>query len=176
MTSRSQKQQPKTTTISRRIRNRADQSLSVQPSELRALRSHRPATLPLSTSHPSADHQTQEEALSFWGSSDILDPFPRSNTSRPAATFNDPASNLLLSEVVNIPPYHSPRQSPADLRTRSAQPECDQFETQPSSRSNLLPSSLPSISSARPAVDFELRLSIDPKHPQDHSVELQDMR
>ncbi|PSN62533.1 hypothetical protein BS50DRAFT_577438 [Corynespora cassiicola Philippines] len=179
MTPRSPKQQPhpKSSTISRRLRNRADQSLSVQPAELphlRGIRSHRAATLSSTNRHPSVNYPTEDTptATTPWESLDSLDAFTRSsNTSHP----QNPASGLLLSQPFHLPPYHSPQGSHSELVPIS-DPDPDIFKVQTTSGSDLLPSPLPSLSGSQTAGDFELRLSAEPNPSHDPSFELQDMR
>ncbi|KAF2737925.1 hypothetical protein EJ04DRAFT_561084 [Polyplosphaeria fusca] len=173
MTPRSPTTQPKSTTISRRLRNRADQDLSVQPPELpqiRGFRSRRAATLP-STRHLSVNTHPQETHLPVWDPSEILDPFPRSNTT--TSGLEEPPS-ALLSEALDLPPFRSPHPSPdpAPFPSHSHQ---EHFGLSSAPEPGLLPSPLPSLSGGHPAPDFDLRLSTDPDHSQDPSVELQDM-
>ena len=179
MTSRSQKQQPKTATISRRLRNRADQDLSVQPPELpqlRGLRSRRAATLPTS-GRISVNYQTEETHTPVWDPSEILDPFTRSNTSHPTG-LEEETPPALLSHSLDLPPFHSPQRSPpAELVPLQHQPDDHHYDELPVSGSDLLPSPLPSLSGGNiTTTDFQLRLSPEPQHPQDSSLELQDMR
>jgi hypothetical protein len=186
MTPRSPIQHPKTTTISRRLRSRADQDLSVQPPELpqvRSLRSRRAATLS-SNNHISVNYQLEEATL--WDPAGVDDSFTRSNSSHPSglATSHssgldqNPTPDLLLSQTLDhLPPYHSPQASPTELVPLSNHPHSDHFEVPHTSGSNLLPSPLPSVSGSHSAVDYgHLRLSPDPDLSQDHQVEYQDMR
>ncbi|KAF2176400.1 hypothetical protein K469DRAFT_723246 [Zopfia rhizophila CBS 207.26] len=177
MTPRSPKQQAKTSTISRRLRFRADQNLSVQPPELpqlRTLRSRRAATLP-STRRISVNYQPEEAHSPLWDPSEILDPFPRGNTSHPTGLEENPTSGLLLSQPLEFTPYHSPQCSPTELVPISTQSESEHYEVPPSSGSDLLPSPLSSLSGSHTAAEYELRLSTEAEDPRDHSVELQDM-
>ncbi|KAF2466722.1 uncharacterized protein BDR25DRAFT_74307 [Lindgomyces ingoldianus] len=177
MTPRSPKQQPKTSTISRRLRTRTDQSLSIQPPELpqlRNIRSRRAATLP-SARRISVTYQPEQTHTPVWDPSEILEPLPRCNTSHPTGFEENPPPGLLLSQPLDLPPYHSPQRSPTDFVPISTQSEPEQFELPHSSGSDLLPSPLPSLSGSHPAGEYEFHLSPDPDHPQDPSVELQDM-
>lgn len=170
MTPRSptQQPQPKTTTISRRLRNRADQHLSVQPPELpqlRGLRSRRAATLP-SNRRTSTSFPVQEAHLNAWNT-EHTNTLQRSSTSHPAELAH---SNLLLQEALDIATFHSPRDtSSALVSLHSAEPE--HYQVQPNSPADLLPSPLPSLSGSHTATEFDYSES-----PHDSSLELQDMR
>ncbi|KAF2252664.1 hypothetical protein BU26DRAFT_562387 [Trematosphaeria pertusa] len=169
MTPRSPKPQPKTTTISRRLRIRADQNLSVQPPEvrqLRTIRSRRAAILPTNR-RTSVNYQTEETHTPVWHP-DVLDSFTRSNTSHPAGIEQNPDCDLLLSEPLDLQSYHSPRGSPSA-------PDPETYEVQTTSESELLPSPLPSLSGSHTATDYDLRLSAEPEPLQDPTLELQDM-
>ncbi|OAG02669.1 uncharacterized protein CC84DRAFT_1188816 [Paraphaeosphaeria sporulosa] len=169
MTPRSptQQPQPKTTTISRRLRNRADQHLSVQPPELpqlRGLRSRRAATLP-SNRRTSTSYPVQEAYLNTWNAN-LDNILQRSTTSHPADLAH---SNLLLQEALDIATYQSP--SDASTALVSIQPgEPESYQVQPSSPADLLPSPLPSLSGSHTATEFDYSES-----PHDPSLELQDM-
>ncbi|KAH7378734.1 hypothetical protein BKA66DRAFT_420937 [Pyrenochaeta sp. MPI-SDFR-AT-0127] len=164
--------QTKTTTISRRLRNRTDQNLSIQLPELpqsRALRSYRAA----SPRHNPADYQTPEsQPLSLaWDAPDILKSIRRSATSIPPTIEETPSSNLLLAQTLDFPTYESPRglqpelvSSVGDRRPRNYQ--------QSTPALGFLPSPLPSVSGSH---DFELRLSVEPEQSHDPFLELQDM-
>ncbi|KAF2267653.1 hypothetical protein CC78DRAFT_64024 [Lojkania enalia] len=176
MTLRSPKQQPKTITISRRLRNRADQDLSVQPPELhqlRGLRSRRAATSS-TTRRISVNYDPQQTHTPVWNPTEILDPFPRSNTTHPSGLEDNPPSSL-LSQPLDLSPYHSPQRSPIELLDQVNQPDPNHFKVPPSSNSDLLPSPLSSLSGCNTATNFSLVLSPEPEHTQDPSVELQDM-
>jgi hypothetical protein len=159
--------QPKTSTISRRLRNRADQHLSVQPPELpqlRGLRARRAATLPSNRS-TSVAFPPQETHLHDWDHN--LDSFPRSNTSHPADLAH---SNLLLQEALDIATYSSPRDISSTLAPLPSD-EPQSYQVQPSSPADLLPSPLPSLSGSHTATEFDY-----PEPPHDSSLDLQDMR
>ncbi|KAF1966775.1 hypothetical protein BU23DRAFT_485554 [Bimuria novae-zelandiae CBS 107.79] len=158
--------QPKTTTISRRLRNRAEQHLSVQPPELpqlRDLRARRAATLP-SNRHTSAAFPALEAHLHDWNAD--LHNYPRSNTSHPAELGHP---SLLLQEALDIANYHSPRDaSSAVVSIPSDAPES--YQVQPNSPADLLPSPLPSLSGSHTATEFDY-----PEPHHDSSLDLQDM-
>lgn len=174
MTPRSPKHhhQTKTTTISRRLRNRADQNLSVQPPVIppsRGLRSYRAA----SPRHNPADYQTPEsQTLSLaWDTPDTLENIQRSNTSNPSNTEGSPSSNLLFAQALEFPTYEStPGLQPGLVSSVGNRTQNYQQSTPALSS---LPSPLPSVSGSH---DFDLRVSADPEQPHNPFLELQDMR
>ena len=177
MTPRSPKHQPKSTTISRRLRIRTDQNLSIQPPEsqqLRDLRVRRAATFS-SNRRIAASYQDQE-SQPVWDPSQTIEPFPRSNTSHPTGSDQNPPSGLLLSQPLEFTPYRSPQRSPTELLPLSTRPEPESYTVQHTSGPHLLPSPLPSHSGHHSATEYELRLSAEPEHLSNPSVELQDMR
>lgn len=182
MTPRSPKPTPKTTTISRRLRSRADQDISVQPPELPQVRTlqarraaaHSSSTRRISVNYP--HHQPEEAQLSVWDPSEILDTFTRSNTSHPTALEETTPPDLLLSQPLELTPYHSPRHSPSAFAPQSIEQEANHYEVPPTSGSDLLPSPLPSLAGSHTAGDYDFRLSTEPDHHQQDSVDLQDMR
>jgi hypothetical protein len=183
MTPRSPKQPPKTTTISRRLRLRTDQNLSAQPPELQQLRDLRSRRATLSSNrHVSVDYQSpqyQNQELHqqpVWDPTRTLDQYTLSHTSHPTASEQNLQSGLILSQPIEFTPYSSPRRSPIQLRPVSARPELENYEVHHTSGSHLLPSPLPSHSGHHTAPEYELRLSAEPEHPENPSVELQDMR
>ena len=158
--------QPKTTTISRRLRNRADQDLSVQPPELpqlRGLRARRAATLPSNRRTP-ATFPTQEAHLNDWNGN--LNSFSRSQTSHPADLAH---SNLLLQEALDIATYQSPRDASSSLVSLPS--EEPSYQVHPTTPADLLPSPLPSLSGSHTATEFDYT-----EPPHDPSLDLQDMR
>lgn len=170
MTPRSPTQQPhpKTTTISRRLRNRADQHLSVQPPEpphLRGLRSRRAATLP-SNRRTSTSYPAQEPYLRSWHPNPDTTLQP-SSTSHPAHLAQ---SNLLLQGALDTAAYHSPRDASTAL-VSFHQGAPASYQVRSSSPADLVPSPLPSLSGSHTATEFDYSES-----PHDPSLELQDMR
>jgi hypothetical protein len=170
MTPRSPTQQPhpKTSTISRRLRNRADQHLSVQPPELpqlRGLRSRRAATLP-SNRRTSTSYPVQDAYLHTWDAN-LHNTLHPSTTSHPTHLAH---SNLLLQEALDVATYHSSRDAPS-APVSIPPPAPDRYQVQPSSPADLLPSPLPSLSGSHTATEFDYSES-----PHDPSLELQDMR
>lgn len=159
MTPRSPKQHHKTTTISRRLRSRAQQNLSVQPPEslqLRSVRPRRAATLP----EPHLDtlqlhHQFgPNRGLLARGSSNSLQTSQRQqefvhspNTSPQGSSPGPP--------IVELPTVHN-------------------FQVSPFSAFDYPPSPLPSVSGS---LDFEVSLSsTNPQHPHNPLVDFQNMR
>lgn len=110
----------------------------------------------------------------MWDPSQVLDQFTRSHTSHPTGSEQNP-SGLLLSQPLDFTPYHSPQRSPSELVPVSTRPEPENYEVQHTSASHLLPSPLPSHSGHHTVTEYELRLSTEPEHLQNPSVELQDM-
>ncbi|KAF2869107.1 hypothetical protein BDV95DRAFT_112491 [Massariosphaeria phaeospora] len=153
----SPKLHPKSTTISRRLRKLT----------------HRAAALP-TTRHISVNHHSEPTDTPLWDPSSLLDTFTRSNTSHPGGLEQNPSTGL-LPQSLEHPPYHSPQKSHTELVTFRAGPELESYEVRPTSRSALLPSPLPSLSDSFTAADYQLRLSEEPQHLHDPSVELQDM-
>jgi hypothetical protein len=183
MTPRSPKPPPKTTTISRRLRTRTYQNLSAQPPELQQFRDLRSRRATLSSNrHVSVDYQTSQyqdqeaHQQPVWDTTQTLDQYTRSNTSHPTESEQNLQPGLLLSQPIEFTPYNSPRRSPTQLRPVSARPELENYEVHHTSGSHLLPSPLPSHSGHHTATEYELRLSAEPEHLENPSVELQDMR
>ncbi|KAF2660696.1 hypothetical protein K491DRAFT_701513 [Lophiostoma macrostomum CBS 122681] len=183
MTPRSPKQQSKSSTVSRKLRIRADQNISVLPPELpqlRGIRSRRAATLPTTRRisvnyHPErlpVNYQNEEPQSSVWDPCE-LDPFTRSNSSHPSGLEQNPPSDL-LSQSFNFPPYQSPQRSPVQLEDSSNQPE-PSFQAKAVADTTLLPSPLSPLSGGPIVADYELHLPSESKIPHDPSVELQDM-
>jgi hypothetical protein len=171
MTHRSPKlHQPKTTTISRRFRDRADQNLSVQPPEIpqiRSVRSRRAATLP-TPRHVSIDYHTPSSQLPSlaWDTSDVFEDSPRSNTSYPTDLEQDKSHDSLLAQNLDLQPHASSRESNSELI-----PLASHWTSR--TQQAILPSPLPSASSS---LDLELQLSTDPELPHETFLDLQDMR
>ncbi len=179
MTPWSPKQQPKTTTISRRLRNRADQSLSVQPPEIHTNtnRPRRVSTLPAAPHQNPVDYQTPEPhpPSIAWQTPDTLEHIQPASTSTLANTEEGQTRDLLPAPTVNYSAYASPQSSQPDLastREPHTRPRTYQFQSTPGL--GFLPSPLPSASDSH---EFELRLSADPEQSTTNPfLELQDMR
>src|SRR5690349_17030035 len=96
MTPRSPKQHPKTTTISRRLRNRADQNISAQPPELRSTRPRRASTQSAPRQNP-VGYQTPEShpPSLAWQAPETLEHIPRIRTSNLIDTEEGQSRDLL---------------------------------------------------------------------------------
>lgn len=163
----------KSSTCSRRLRNRADQGLCIQPPQLphsRPQRSHRASLLsstrPISVSYPSENPQT------VWDPSSDVDSFTRSNISAPSGFIHNQPSELLpgLTNTLTFPPQ---QQSPNRISQSTSQLIPGHYAT---AESDLLPSPLPSLSGSYSAVDFDLDLSPEPENHPHIPTELQEMR
>ena len=178
MTPRSPKQQhPKTTTISRRLRNRADQELSVQPPEIPQLRSVRPrraATLPTPRHDPLVLQPPESHPPPlFWETKDAVGEVELSGTSHPAELCENQPVDLVLAQALNFGPYDSVRGSHSEL-VPTTEPHSNQnYQPLQTSETELPPSPLPSVSGN---LDFELPLSADPQLSHNPFIDLQDMR
>jgi hypothetical protein len=105
MTLWSPKHHPKTTTISRRIRNRADLSISVQPPAIPLLkqsRSRRTTSLPTPTYNP-IKYQTPNTgpSSSSWGSKQVTSDFSPNE---------HPSTDLLLAQSLDLSSYALPNE------------------------------------------------------------------
>ncbi|KAF2277559.1 uncharacterized protein EI97DRAFT_457560 [Westerdykella ornata] len=179
MTLWSPKHSSRSTTISRRLRNRADQNLSVQPPELprfKAPRPHRAATA-LTPRQASVDYQTEQAHPSVWDPSVAPETFPRSNISNPSGLEQNAPSQLLLPQSLHLDftPYQSPHQSSTDLVSLPTQNDSQNLEAQPTSHSPLIPTTLPSLPSDQADLRYGLGLSADSEQEQNQSLNLQDM-
>jgi hypothetical protein len=177
MTPRSPKQhQPpsKTTTISRKLRNRTDQNISIQPPELaqlRSLRTQRRATTLPSVRRTSVHYPSEETDTPAWDP-DALDAYTRSTTSHPTRLVSSLHSEL-LSQPLHLEIFHHHQASRPILASLST---AQGYKVLPASCSELIPSPLPSLSGSHPATEFDLRLSVEPEPSHNTSLELQDMR
>lgn len=173
MTHRSPKHhQPKTTTISRRIRDRVDQNLSVQPPEIpqiRAVRARRAATLPTPRHNP-IDYQTSDShpPSLAWDTPHNIEGLLHSSTSQIPDPAEGQFSHPLLAQSFDTSPRQSSRGS-----TSITQQTSRDHQVQPTLAPTFLPSPLPSVSGSQ---DFELQFSADPGQSHNSFLELQDMR
>lgn len=168
-------QHPKTTTISRRLRNRADQNLSVQPpgiSQSRGVRPRRAATLPAPRHNP-VDYQTPESHPSSlaWDSPDVFETKPPRTLSSPLTAEENRPNDQLLAQLVGS--YEGARGLHSNFVPNPDHRTNRNYQVQPTPGLGFLPSPLPSVSGSH---DFELRLSADPEQSHDPFLELQDMR
>ncbi|ORY15874.1 hypothetical protein BCR34DRAFT_477273 [Clohesyomyces aquaticus] len=175
MTPRSPKHQSKTSTNSRKLRDRAYQNLSIQPPELpqlRSIRSRRAATV-TSARRISVNYQSEDTHTPAWDPAAILDPLPRCNTSHPTGLEEHPPADLRLSQPLS--PYHSPQSSPTHFESESTGTVPEEFDISHPFDSHLPPSPLPSLSGGNLTTEFDFHLPSEPGNPQDTSVEFQDM-
>jgi hypothetical protein len=168
--------QPKTTTISRRLRDLADQNLSVQPPEIpqiRGARSHRAADLP-TPRHNSIDYQTGSHPLSLaWNTSHVLEDIPSNNTLHSLTSDHTPSQNPTFAQTLDFPHHKSPRGPNSELAS-SAGLEATRIPLdQPTRASTFVSSPLSSVSGSN---NLELQLSADLEQPNESFLELQDMR
>jgi hypothetical protein len=178
MTPRSTKQQhPKTTTISRRLRYRADQLLSNQSSEIPQLRSVRPrraATLP-EPRHDPLDSQRQNlpQNLVAWETADFIEGPQSSRRISHSASVIEQSVDQLLAQTLDFSPHSSPQGSCSALVSTEPRTIRDYQQAQ-YPQPGLPPSPLPSVSSN---FDFEAPLpSTDPQQSHHPFIDLQDMR
>jgi hypothetical protein len=178
MTHRSLKpHQPKTTTISRRLRDRADQNLSVQPPEIpqiRGARSHRAADLP-TPRHNSIDYQTPgSHPLSLaWNTSHVLEDIPPNSTCRPLTSDHNRSHNLSFARTLDFPHHESLRGSNSELASGTSLQGTRNSHGQPTQAPTFVSSPLSSVSGSN---DIELQLSADLEQPDESFLDLQDMR
>jgi hypothetical protein len=178
MTRRSPKQQPKSSTISRRIRNRADHSISIQPpkhSPVVSLRSRR-AVASTSPRHISVNYQTEEAHTPVWDPTVATDPFTRSNSLHPPGTEQNEPPSLHASPSPEPLPYLSSQISPSDPLAFPPQSELEHFGAQSIPSADLLTSPSHGLPDDDFAVDYQLRVSQEPSGPAGASVEFRDMR
>jgi len=175
MTPRSPNQQhPKTTTISRRLRNRAVQNLSAQPPPIPRLRSVRPrraATLPTSRHEPSHFQPLESHQPStLWETEELAEDLQHSLTSNPARIVkHQPVDALTL----DFGPYDSAQSSRIEVVSATEPHTAQEYGHHQASASETSPLPLPSVSGSNV---FELPLSTDPQQPHNPFIDLQDMR
>ncbi|RYN32888.1 hypothetical protein AA0113_g2107 [Alternaria arborescens] len=177
MTHRSSKtHQPKTTTISRRLRDRADQNLSVQPPEIpqiRGARSHRAADLP-TPRHNSIDYQTpgSHPLPLAWNTSHVLEDIPPNYTFHLLESDHDPSPNPSFAQALDFSHHESLQGSNSELESSVNLRAAHISHDQPTRAPALVSSPVSSISGSN---DLELQLSADLEQPNRSSLELQDM-
>jgi hypothetical protein len=179
MTPRSPTQQhQRSTTISRRLRYRADQNLSAQPPVIprsRNVRPRRAATLPEphhDLSYPR--HQPSQQHLANWQHEDLVRGTQTSDNSRSLriSALHRPV-NLPLAPNLDFTPHDSPHDSsPSLVPTEPQTPQG--YQHTPYSAPDFLAVQLPVVSSS---ISFEVPLSTpDSQQPHSPFLELQDMR
>ncbi|KAF2500091.1 hypothetical protein BU16DRAFT_556578 [Lophium mytilinum] len=183
MTPRSPKSN-KSTTISRRLRSRAGQHLSIQLPELpqiRNLRSRRAATAAASSRNPPAGQlsaisvtsQPEPHHETLWDPPELPHSFQRVRTSGSTAyePHSESHSNSLLSQPVD--PYSSEQLRAETLSSFNT--EIPQYHLQASPTPNVPSLHLSQFSEHPTSGEFDLRLAGDPGLQSNQQVELQNM-
>ncbi|KAF2814053.1 uncharacterized protein BDZ99DRAFT_516674 [Mytilinidion resinicola] len=183
MTPRSPKSN-KSTTISRRLRSRASQHLSIQPPELpqiRNLRSRRAATAAASSRNPPAGQLSAISVTSrpephheaAWDPPELPQSFQRVRTSH--STVYEPHleshSNSLLSQPIDS--YSSEQLPPPTLSSYNT--EARQYHIQASPAPDLPSLQLSQFSEHPTSGEFDLRLAAGPGLQSNQQVDLQNM-
>ena len=169
--------QPKTTTISRRLRDRADQNLSVQPPEIpqiRGARSCRAANLQTPRHNP-IDYQTpgSHPPSLTWNTSHLLEDIPKSHPSQPAPSDQSQFQDTALAQTIDFFPLDSRHDSRLGPVSTAGHPTPRTNHIHPTQSLDLLPS--PSLStSSRHSSKVEPSTDLEQSH--DPLLELQDMR
>ncbi|KAI1672779.1 PAT1 domain containing protein [Pyrenophora tritici-repentis] len=177
MTLRStQPHHPKTTAISRRPRDSADQHLSIQPSEIPQIRSARPrraATLPTPRHNP-IDYQSPNSRPPSlaWNTSHTLDSNPPCNNSLAISVEQDPSHSLLPVQTLDFLSHDSPQGSDTGLGAITGHYPSHTQQSQHIESLGLLASPLTSASGSH---EFDVQLSADSGQPHGSFFALQDM-
>ncbi|KAG9192220.1 hypothetical protein G6011_10954 [Alternaria panax] len=177
MTHRSSKPyQLKTTTISRRLRDRADQNLSVQPPEIpqiRGARSHRAADLSTPRHNP-IDYQTRRlhPLPLVWNTSQVLEDIPPNSTFRPLTSDHNRSYDPTFAQILEFPHHETVQDSNSELASSARLQPTRTSHSQPTRPPTLFSSPLSPVSGNN---DPELQLSADLEQPSESFLELQDM-
>jgi hypothetical protein len=188
MTPRSPKQHSKTTTISRRLRNRAAQNLSVQPPEIpqaRNIRPRRAATLP-EAHHESVDLQSLDpqqppiiwdaeqlpENTQFSRTSNLVGPFEQQPTGQFRAQSSRESYDVAQSTLSEPIPVTHPQSIHSYGNHQTSSTELLP-STEPLPSTELLPSPLPSVTERN---DFKFPLAADTQQPHNPFIDPRDMR
>jgi hypothetical protein len=169
--------QPKTTTISRRLRDRADQNLSVQPPEIpqiREARSHRAADVQTPRHNP-IDYQTPgSHPLSLaWNTSHVLEDIPPNSTFHLLPSDQDSSLGPPFAQT-SYSTHHESLQDSSSRPAHSVSPQTLRTpHSQPSRAPTFSPSPLTSVSGSHGS---ELQVPVDVGQSDDSFLELQDMR
>ncbi|KAH8727063.1 hypothetical protein GQ44DRAFT_738372 [Phaeosphaeriaceae sp. PMI808] len=172
MTTRSPKHQhPKTTIISRRLRNRTDRALSIQPSEIRNTRPHRAATLPEPPRHKTINPQLHEplQSPAIWGTKDITKNPPFA--SNLAQVGEDQSLHVLVSQNTHFNSYDS-TQGLRPVLLPTEPPTTRDYQQPPNPALKFPISPRPSVSGS---LDFDFLSSTKPQESHSPFVHLQDM-
>jgi hypothetical protein len=167
--------QPKTTTISRRLRDRADQNLSVQPPEIPQIRgahSCRAASLPTPRHNP-IDYQTELRPPSLaWNTSHILDDTSQTHPPQPTFSDQDHFQDLTSAQTTDLS-LHGPRQHSEPRVVPAARNQPARINHIQTTQSQQTPS--PSLSTASNH-SLKLQSLAEFEQPHEPFLELQDMR
>jgi hypothetical protein len=174
MTHRSLKQHLKTTTISRRLRNRADQELSAQPAEISQLRNVHPrrTTTQPALDYDPASYQSPEshQPPLEWEAGTVA-----RHTSHSLFTLigAETSTNVLETQHPYLRPDYTTQNSPGERNTVD-EPHAPPYHSPDLvSASGLGHSQPPSVSDSH---NFELPLAEVHEQPLTPYIELQDMR
>lgn len=178
MTPRSPKQQhSKTTTISRRLRNRADQDLSVQPQEISQLRLARPrraATLPTSRQEPTDFPPINLHQHPFiWETEEAAEDPCQSATSVPSGIVEHQPEDIILEQNLDFVAYESAQSAHTGLASATEPHTAQKYGHHHTSGSETSPPPLPPVSES---IGFDLLSSAHSHQPHNSFVDLQDMR
>lgn len=168
---------PKTTAISRRLRDSADQDLSIQPPGIPQIRSARPrraATLPTPRHNP-IDYQTPNSRPPSlaWNTSHTLNSSPPDNNSLTISVQQDLSNSLLTAQTLDFLSQESAKGSDSGLCAITGHYSSHTQQSQHIESLELLASPLTSASSSH---DFEVQLSADSGQSHASFLDLQDMR
>jgi hypothetical protein len=168
---------PKTTTISRRLRNRADQTLYIQPPEIPRLRSVRPrraATLPQPHHEPlESRRQQSQKRFEDWDTEDLGVESQISRTSNCVEVGAHHQSVNILAQRLETSP-HVPLQSSIQGLVSTEPRVVTEYQQLQYPTPEFPPSPHPSVSGS---LDFGVPFSAtDPRQSQNPYIDLQDMR
>jgi len=178
MTHRStQTHHPKTTAISQRLRDSADQNLPIQPPEIPLIRSARPrraATLPTPRHNP-IDYQTPNSRppLLACKTSHARDSNPPGSNSPAIRVEQDPSHRLLAAQTLDLLSHETPQAPYPGFGAITGHYSSHTQQSQQIQSLELLPSPLTSASGSH---DFEVPLSADSGQPHGSLFTSQDMR
>lgn len=174
MTNRSLKQHPKTTTISRRLRNRADQNLTVQPAEISQLRNvppRRVAAQPTLDYDPSTYQNPQSQHTPLdWEAGTLARSRSHSLLTRTGA---ETSTDVSETQHLHSRPDYAIQNSPGELITGRESLASRAYSPVPASASGFGSSSLPLVSDSH---NFDLPFATAHEAPLSPYIELQDMR
>ena len=168
---------PKTTTISRRLRTRTDQDLSVQPPEithLRRVRPHRVATFPTLRHHSSHFRPSQPHQPPLtWNTEGLEASHQAGDSSIPSSIVPPQPAESPIAQALGFDPYDSAQNPRIDLVSATESHATPEYERHQPSVSETPASPLPVVSGS---LDFEPPLSTDSQQLHNPFINLQDMR